>query len=65
VSYTGVVAFGGLANEPRDDVPADIVEKTAELRHLLKLPAEAQRFVLTYSPPRPLQCGLEKNKVVV
>jgi len=34
----------------RDDVPADIVEKAAEVRRLLKLPADAQKFKLVYSP---------------
>jgi hypothetical protein len=34
----------------RDDVPAEIVQKTAEIRRLLKLPAEQQKYVLTYSP---------------
>ena len=42
----GVVFF------QRDDVPPDIAEKGAEIRRLLKLPAEPQRFVLTYSPTR-------------
>jgi len=36
----------------RDDVPADILEKGAEIRRLLKLSAELQRFVLAYSPVR-------------
>jgi hypothetical protein len=36
----------------RDDVSADILEKTAEIRRLLKLPVEPQKFVLTYSPVR-------------
>ena len=34
----------------RDDVPADILEKAAEIRRLLKLPAEWQKYVLAYSP---------------
>jgi hypothetical protein len=34
----------------RDDVPADIVEKGAEVRRLLKLPPDLQNFVLVYSP---------------
>jgi hypothetical protein len=34
----------------RDDVSADIAEKAAEIHRLLKLPADQQRFVLTYSP---------------
>ena len=33
---TGVMLFGS------DDMPADIVEKGAEIRRLLKLPAELQ-----------------------
>jgi len=36
----------------RDDVPPEIVEKGAEIRRLLKLPLEAQRYTLTYSPVR-------------
>ena len=36
----------------RDDVDADIVEKIVEIRRLLKLPADQQKFVLTYSPVR-------------
>ena len=36
----------------RDDVPPDIEAKGAEVRGLLKLPAEPQKFVLTYSPTR-------------
>jgi hypothetical protein len=43
---TGVVFFR------RDDVPADIAEKAAEIRRLLKLPTEPNKFVLTYSPAR-------------
>jgi hypothetical protein len=36
----------------RDDVPAAIVEKTVELRRLLRLPPDQHRFVITYSPMR-------------
>jgi hypothetical protein len=43
---TGVVFFR------RHDVAADIVEKAAEVRRLLKLPPEAMDFALTYSPGR-------------
>ena len=43
---TGVLFFR------RDDMPADIAEKAAEVRQLLKLPADRQTFVLTYSPVR-------------
>jgi len=34
----------------RDDLPADVLEKAAEIRRLLKLPPDQQKFVLTYSP---------------
>jgi len=36
----------------RDDLPADMQEKSAEIRRLLRLQAEQQKFVLTYSPMR-------------
>ncbi|NLH16672.1 MAG: hypothetical protein GX455_08840 [Phycisphaerae bacterium] len=36
----------------RDDVPAEIVEKTAQIRRILKVPADLQKFSLTYSPMR-------------
>jgi hypothetical protein len=36
----------------RDDVPAEIADKQAELRRLLKLPADQMRYVITYSPVR-------------
>jgi hypothetical protein len=36
----------------RRDVPADTVEKTAELRRLLKLPAEQDKFLIVNSPAR-------------
>jgi hypothetical protein len=43
---TGVVFFR------RDDVSPEIAQKAAEIRRLLKLPAEPQKFTLTYSPMR-------------
>lgn len=52
---TGVVFFR------RDDVTADIAEKSAEIRRLLKLPAEQQKFVLTYSPARGADNELAVN----
>ncbi|MCX6928181.1 MAG: hypothetical protein NT154_33975 [Verrucomicrobia bacterium] len=52
---TGVVFFR------RDDVPADIAEKGAEIRRLLKLPEEPQKFVLTYSPMRGADNELAVN----
>jgi len=45
----------------RDDVSADIVDKTAEIRRLLKLPAEPQKFALTYSPVRGVENELAVN----
>lgn len=36
----------------RDDLPAEIVTKSAEIRRLLKLPADQTKFTLTYSPLR-------------
>ena len=52
---TGVVFFR------RDDVSAEIAEKGAEIRRLLKLPAEPQKFVLTYSPVRGADNELAVN----
>jgi len=52
---TGVVFFR------RDDVPPDIAEKGAEIRRLLKLPVEPQKFVLTYSPARGAEGELAVN----
>jgi hypothetical protein len=43
---TGVLFFR------RDEVPADIVEKAAEIRRLLRLPPDQQRFNLIFSPAR-------------
>lgn len=45
----------------RDDVPADIVEKSAEIRRLLKMPATPQKFLLTYSPARGADNELTVN----
>ena len=45
----------------RDDVPADIVEKAAEVRRLLKLAAEPQKFALSYSPMRGADNELTVN----
>jgi hypothetical protein len=36
----------------RDDLPAEIREKSAEIRRLLRLQADQPKFVLTYSPMR-------------
>ena len=43
---TGVLFFR------REDIPPEILEKAAEVRRLLKMPAEGQRFTLIYSPGR-------------
>jgi hypothetical protein len=45
----------------RDDMPADIMEKIAEIRRLLKLPADQQKFALTYSPVRGADNELAVN----
>jgi hypothetical protein len=45
----------------RDDVTADIAEKMAEIRRLLKLPADRQKLVLTYSPVRGAEGELAVN----
>jgi len=45
----------------RDDVPADIVEKAAEVRRLLKLPSDGQKFTLSYSPVRGAENELAVN----
>ena len=52
---TGVVFFR------RDDVPADVAEKGAEIRRLLKLPADRQKFTLTYSPAHGAENELAVN----
>jgi hypothetical protein len=52
---TGVVFFR------RDDVPPEIAAKGAEIRQLLNLPAEPQKFVLTYSPARGASNELAVN----
>ena len=52
---TGVVFFR------RDDVSADIQEKSAEVRRLLRLPVDLQRFALTYSPGRGADGELAVN----
>src|SRR3954471_23457896 len=43
---TGVLFFR------REDIPPEMLEKAREVRRLLKMPAEGQRFTLTYSPGR-------------
>jgi hypothetical protein len=45
----------------RADVTADIAEKSAEIRRLLKLPAEQEKFVLTFSPARGADGELAVN----
>lgn len=45
----------------RDDVTSDIAEKAAELRRLLKLPGEQQKYLLTYSPVRGAENELAVN----
>jgi len=45
----------------RDDLPADIVEKSAEIRRLLKLAPDQQKFSLAYSPVRGAESELAVN----
>jgi hypothetical protein len=52
---TGIIFFR------RDDVPPDILEKAVEIRKLLKLPADQERFALTYSPVRGAESELAVN----
>jgi hypothetical protein len=35
-----------------EDAPADVLEKLVEIRRVLKLPPDQQKFTLTYSPVR-------------
>jgi hypothetical protein len=52
---TGVVFFR------REDVSAEILEKAAEVRRLLRMPVDQQRFTLTYSPGRGAEGELAVN----
>jgi len=52
---TGVVFFR------RDDVPAEFAAKAAEIRRLLKLAPDQQKFELTYSPVRGTDAELAVN----
>jgi hypothetical protein len=52
---TGVVFFR------RGDVPPDIAQKSAEIRRLLKLPLDQDRFALSYSPVRGADNELTVN----
>lgn len=45
----------------RDDASDDIAEKAAEVRRLLKLPAEQQKYLITYSPVRGAENELAVN----
>jgi hypothetical protein len=54
-SAVGVVFFR------REDVSPEIMEKGAEVRRLLKMPAEGQRFTLVYSPGRGAETELAIN----
>ena len=52
---TGVLFFR------RADLPADIADKAAEVRRLLKLSPDREQFVLTYSPARGAENELAVN----
>jgi hypothetical protein len=45
----------------RDDVPAEALEKAAEVRRLLRLPADVQKFSIVYSPMRGSETELAVN----
>ncbi len=45
----------------REDMPADVREKSAEIRRLLKLQGDQQKFVLSYSPMRGAENELAVN----
>lgn len=45
----------------REGLPQDVLEKSMEIRRLLKLPPEQQNFVLTYSPVRGTDSELAVN----
>lgn len=45
----------------QDDLSADLVTKSAEVRRLLKLPAEGSKYLLTYSPLRGADQELAVN----
>jgi hypothetical protein len=44
-----------------EDAPADVLEKLAEIRRLLKLAPDQQKYVLTYSPVRGAEGELAVN----
>lgn len=52
---TAVIFFRG------EDMPGDVVEKVAEIRRLLKLPAGSKKFTLRYSPARGTEDELTVN----
>ena len=56
-----VKGSAGVVFFRRDDVTADIAEKGAEVRRLLKLAPDQQKFVLTYSPVRGADNELAVN----
>ncbi len=52
---TGVLFFR------REDITPDIAEKSAEIRRLLRMPVDQQRFTLTYAPGRGAEGELAVN----
>jgi hypothetical protein len=52
---TGVLFFR------REDITPEIAEKSAEIRRLLKMPVDQQRFTLTYAPGRGAEGELSVN----
>jgi hypothetical protein len=54
-------ATSGVVFFRREDISPEILEKSAEVRRLLKMPAERQQFTLTYSPGRGAENELAIN----
>jgi hypothetical protein len=52
---TGVLFFR------REDITPEIAEKSAEIRRLLRMPVDQQRFTLTYAPGRGAESELAVN----
>jgi len=50
----------------REDIPPEIAEKSAEIRRLLKLPPDGNRFTLLYSPSRggPGELGVNSRSLM-
>jgi hypothetical protein len=61
VEENKVTGGTGLVFFQRDDVPPEIAQKAAEIRRLLKLAADPEKFALIYSPMRGNENELAVN----